>query len=307
MMFGGAQMVSRIGFMQGDLMEPADKRGRGFLTDCWREEFTVAQKAGFELVEWRIGEEPILMNPVMSTTGRDQMRQVSRECEICIPSLSADFMMQVPFYKAEGREHRARLDLLGAVIEACAETDIKLLVMPSPNGGQQLSSEEAAALRSGLDRLMPLLEACGVILSVQSDADPRFLGSLLEPYPADRLGITYTIGCRPSISSQAHEALAACGNRIVNVHLKDWNLHTDRASPSRQRTDLANALIQLKLAGYQGDFILQSAAGHCRAALLAQYGAMAATWWSLGGPDHFSLAPGMVDARESLQQPAHTR
>ncbi|WP_316166687.1 MULTISPECIES: sugar phosphate isomerase/epimerase [unclassified Bradyrhizobium] len=307
MIFGEAQMVSRIGFVQGDLMEPADKRGRGFLTDCWREEFSVAQKVGFELIEWRIGDEPILMNPVMSSTGRDQMRRLSRECDICIPSLSADFMMQSPFYKVTGREHWARLDLLGAVIEACAEIGIKLLVVPLANGGQQLSSREAAALRSGLDRLAPLLEACGVVLSLESDLDPPLLASLIEPYPADRFGITYTVGCRASTSADAHEALAACGNRIVNVHLKDWNLHVNRASPSRQRTNLAGALNQLRLAGYRGDLILQSTPGNCRAALLAQYGAMAATWWSFGGPDHLSLAPGMVEANENLQQLSHTR
>ncbi|MFC5325334.1 sugar phosphate isomerase/epimerase family protein [Bradyrhizobium oligotrophicum] len=300
-------MVSRIGFMQGDLMERADKRGRGFLTDCWREEFSVAQKVGFELIEWRIGEEPILMNPVMSTTGRDQMRRLSGECGICIPSLSADFMMQFPFYMVTGREHRARLDLLGAVIEACAEIEIKLLVMPLTNGWQQLSSREAVALRSGLDRLAPLLEACGVVLSLESDLDPRCLVSLIEPYPADRFGITYTVGCRPSIRADAHQDLAACGNRIVNVRLKDWNLDVDRASPSRQRTSLADALNQLKRAGYRGDLILQSAPGNSRAAVLAQYGAMAATWWSFGRSDHLSLAPGMVEASESRQQLAHTR
>lgn len=300
-------MVSRIGFMQGDLVEPADKRRRSFLTDCWREEFTVAQKVGFELIEWRIGEEPILMNPVMSSTGRDQMRHLSGECDICIPSLYADFMMHAPFHKVAGREHRARLDLLGAVIEACAEVDIKLVVVPLPNDGQQLSAREAAALRSGLDRLEPLLEACGVVLSLQSDLDPPVLLSLIEPYPADRFGITHTVRCRPSISADAHEALAACCNRIVNVHLKDWNSRVSRASPSRQRTNLAGALNHLKLAGYRGDLILQSDPGDCRAALLAQYGAMAATWWSFGGPDHLSLAPGMVEAVERLQQLAHTR
>src|SRR6185295_9609285 len=111
-------------------------------------------------------------------------RRLSREYDICIPSLCADFMMPFPFYKVTGREHRARLDLLGAVIEACAEIEIKLVVMPLQNGAQQLSSREAVALRSGLDRLAPLLEACGVVLSLESDLDPRLLASLIEPYPA---------------------------------------------------------------------------------------------------------------------------
>ncbi|MGJ4948781.1 sugar phosphate isomerase/epimerase family protein [Bradyrhizobium sp. HKCCYLS20291] len=307
MSLGEAQVISRIGFMQGDLMEPADRRRRGFLTDCWREEFPIAQKVGFGLIEWRIGDEPILMNPLMSVSGRDQMRWLSRECGISIPSVSADFMMQAPLYTVSGREHRARLDLLGAVIEACAEIRIKLVVMPLPRGRQQLSSREAVALRSALDRLDPLLEACGVVLALDSDLDPPLLASLVQQYPSDRLGITYTIRCQTSVGADTHEALAAYGSRIVNVHLKDWSLNRDCASPSRERSNLASRLNQLRHAGYRGDVILQPLSGDCRAALLAQYGAMAASWWSFGGPDHPSLAPGMVEASEGLQQLAHSQ
>ncbi|MGJ4998381.1 sugar phosphate isomerase/epimerase family protein [Bradyrhizobium sp. HKCCYLS3077] len=300
-------MAGRIGVMQGDLMEPADKRRRGFLSDRWREEFRLAQEAGFALMEWRIGEEPILMNPLMSPIGREQLRQLSRDYGICIPSLSADFIMQAPFYGVTGREHRARLDLLGAVIEACAEIDITSLVVPLPRGGHELSSRDVMAFRSGLDRLLPLLEACGVVLSLDADLDPQSLASLIAPYPVDRLGVTYTVGCQSPLSAAADEAFAAYGDRIVNVHLEGWTRHVERASPCRQQTHLADARHRLRRAGYCGDFILQSPSGNCRAAVLAQYGAMAATWWSVGGADHLSLAPGMTDVSESLQELAHTQ
>jgi L-ribulose-5-phosphate 3-epimerase len=303
-----AQVASRIGIMQGDLVEPVDKRGRGFLTDCWREEFPVAQKVGFGLMEWRLGEEPILMNPLMSASGRSQMRRLCRDFGIRIPSLAADFIVHAPFYKVTGREYRARLDLLGAVIEACAEIEIKLLVVPLPSGRQQRSSKEAVAFQSGMDRLDPLLEACGVVLAFDSDLAPRPLASLIEQYPAERFGITYNVGSQSSVSSDAREDLAAYGNRIVNVHLKNWNSHAAGGSSLGRCANAAITLNQLRLAGYQGDLILQPTSGECRAALLAQYGAMAATWWSFGGPDNLSLAPGIAAATsESLQELAHSR
>jgi L-ribulose-5-phosphate 3-epimerase len=288
MLIEEATTTNRIGIVQGKLLEPFEKRGRGFLCDLWREEFPAAQKYGFEVMEWRLGNEPILMNPLMSASGRSELRRLCREFDICIPSLAADFIMQAPFYKASGRERRARLDLLGAVIEACAEMGIRLLVVPLMSGGQLSSSREIEALRSGLDQITSLLEAGDIVLAFEADLAPTRLASLIEQYPADRFGITYDIGSRGSLGFDSSQELAACVNRIVNVHLTDWIPCEGGVPWGYRRANPAGVLSQLRRAGYQGDLILQtSLPADCRAALLAQYGAMTATWWSLVDQNQF--------------------
>jgi L-ribulose-5-phosphate 3-epimerase len=118
---------------------------------------------------------------------------------------------------------------------------------------------------------------------------------LIEHYPADRFGISYNVGKRPAGFSR--EELAAYGHRVVNVRLKHWTSYAGGASSDRNCTHLSGSIAQLRLAGYRGNLILQpSLSSGCRAALLAQYGAMAATWWSLGEPDNLSLAHGIAMA-----------
>ena len=280
--------TNRIGFMQGRLSEPVGNRTQGFPWDNWRDEFPTAQQYGFGMMEWRFGEEPILMNPLMSASGRDDMRSLCREFGISIPSLTADFIMQTPFYKASGRERLARLDVLGAVVEACADIGIGLLVVPLVDGGQLCTPREIESLRSGLTEIASLLDESGVVLAFESGLAPTQLASLVGQYPAERFGITYDIGNSTSPGFDSGQAIAAYGNRIVNVHVKDWPWCDDSDPWGTGSSSLASTLSHLRRAGYQGNLILQTPiAATCRAGLLAQYRAITATWWNLVDPDGF--------------------
>jgi L-ribulose-5-phosphate 3-epimerase len=290
MLIERAPLTNRIGFMQGRLAEPVDDRSRTAHWDSWRGEFPTAQQYGFGTMEWRLGEEPILMNPLMSASGRAEMRSLCGEFGISIPSLAADFITQAPFYKVSGRERRARLDVLSAVLEACAEVGIGLLVVPLVNGGKLCTSREIESLRSGLDQVAALLDATGIVLAFESDFDPPRLASLIGQYPAERFGITYDIGDSVSLGFDSGEEIATYGNRIVNVHVKDWIPWGGSVPWGAGCGNLASTLSQLRRAGYQGNLILQTPiAASCRAGLLAQYRAITETWWSLVEPDRFRL------------------
>src|SRR5262249_61869734 len=98
--------------------------------------------------------------------------------------LTADFIMQAPFYKVSGRERLARLDVVRAVVEACTVIGIGLLVVPLVDGGQLRTSSEIESLRSGLNQIASLLDESGVVLAFESDLAPTQLASLISQYPA---------------------------------------------------------------------------------------------------------------------------
>jgi L-ribulose-5-phosphate 3-epimerase len=284
----GAPFTNRIGFMQGTLLEPVGERVQSFPWDSWRDEFPTAQQYGFGMMEWTLGQERILMNPLMSASGRNEIRHLSGEFGISIPSLAADFIMQAPFYKVSGRERLARLDVLGAVVEACAEIGIGLLVVPLVDGGQLCTSKEIESLRSGLSEIASVLNASGVVLAFESDFAPTQLASLIGRFPPERFGITYDTGNSALLGFDSRQEIAAYGNRIVNVHVKDWTCGGGSLPLGTCNANLASTLSHLRRAGYQGNLILQTACavnGH--AGLLAQYRAITATWWNLVVSDGF--------------------
>jgi L-ribulose-5-phosphate 3-epimerase len=284
----GTPLTNRIGFMQGTLLESLGDRIRAFPWDSWRDEFPTAQQYGFGIMEWTLGQDRILMNPLMSVSGRNEIRQLCGEFGISIPSLTADFIMEAPFYKASGRERLARLDVLGGVVEACADIGIGLLVLPLVRGGRLCASREIESLRSGLNQLARLLDGSGVVLAFESDFAPTQLASLVRQHPAERVGITYDAGSSASLGFDSSQEIAAYGDRIVNVHVNDWICVGGGVALRAGNANLAMTLSHLRRAGYQGNLILQTArAANSHAGLLAQYRAITATWWNLVVSDGF--------------------
>ena len=47
-------LTSRIGFMQGRLSPQVGDRIQAFPRDHWREEFPIAERLGFPLMEWTL-------------------------------------------------------------------------------------------------------------------------------------------------------------------------------------------------------------------------------------------------------------
>jgi len=278
----GTPLTNRIGFMQGRLSEPVGNRIQAFPWDNWRDEFQTARRYGFGIMEWTLDQERILMSPRMSAGGVDEIRNLCGGFRISIPSLSGDFIMQAPFYKVSGRERLARLDVLGAVVEACADIGIGLLVVPLVDGGQLCKSREVESLRSGLDQIAPVLNASGVVLAFESDFAPAQLASLIGQYPVGRFGITYDTGNSASLGFDSNQEIAAYGNRIVNVHVKDRILGGGSVPLGTGNANLPSALGCLRNADYQGNLILQTARAENsdHAGVLARYRAMTAACWN---------------------------
>jgi len=155
-------------------------------------------------------------------------------------------------------------------------------VVPLVDGGQLCKSREVESLRSGLNQIAPVLNASGVVLAFESDFAPAQLASLIGQYPAGRFGITYDTGNSASLGFDSSQEIAAYGNRIVNVHVKDRILGGGSVPLGTGNANLAGALGCLRHADYQGNLILQTAraANSDHAGVLARYRAMTAAWWN---------------------------
>ena len=66
--------MGEIGFMQGRLCEPVGGKIQAFPWDHWRDEFPLAQRLGFPLLEWTLDQEGLHDNPIMTDVGRAEIR-----------------------------------------------------------------------------------------------------------------------------------------------------------------------------------------------------------------------------------------
>ena len=77
-----------IGFMQGRLSPLVNGKIQAFPWNHWRDEFSVANEHGFEIMEWTLDQDRLYENPFMTEDGQVAIRELSHQYGITISSLT---------------------------------------------------------------------------------------------------------------------------------------------------------------------------------------------------------------------------
>ncbi len=251
--------MANIGFMQGRLSPMEKGKIQSFPWQYWRDEFPLARRCGFSLMEWTLDRERLFENPLMNANGRQEIRQLCEQHGIEILSLTGDCFMQAPFWKSDGSRRTALLDDMGAVLEAAAELSISYIVIPLVDNGRLENEQQVETLYSGLETMHSLMGDADIQIAFESDFPPTRLQKFIASLDEALFGINYDIGNSAALGYNPSEEITAYGSRILNVHVKDRILGGTTVALGQGNADLPRVFQLLKEADYQGQYILQTA------------------------------------------------
>ncbi len=271
---------TRIGFMQGRLSPLTDGRIQSFPWPTWREEFAIAQRHGFRLIEWTLDQDRLYENPLLTVDGQAEIRSLCQRHGFAIPSLTGDCFMQAPFWKAGGVERETLQRDFLAVGKACAAAGISMMVTPLVDNGRIENAAQEDALVSFLQRQTGFLADNGLRVAFESDFDPAELARFIGRLDPALFGINYDIGNSAALGHNPINEITAYGQRIVNVHVKDRLLGGTTVPLGTGNADFETVFAALAGVGYKGNFILQTAraADGDHAGVLCRYRDMTANW-----------------------------
>ncbi len=221
-------MTPEIGFMQGRLSPLHQDRIQAFPWNHWREEFALAGRLHFPFLEWTLDREGLDDNPLMTDAGRDEVCRLMADHGVAVPSLTGDCFMQAPFHQETG-------------------------------GGRLRDRRDEDSFNEGLSRIGPNLEKHTIRILIESNYPPAKLARLIAPLPANLFGINYDTGNSAALGHDPAEELAAYGERIGNVHLKDRLRGGHTVPLGEGDTDFAAVFGGLARARYGGRFVRQLA------------------------------------------------
>ena len=273
---------NNIGFMQGRLSHIEDGKIQAFPWKFWKDEFSLAQQLGFSVMEWTLDHERLFENPLLSKNGQQEIIDLKSRYNIDIPSLTADFIMQKPFYNFDGRERIALLDTIKKVLLACSKVGINMLVFPLVDNGSIKSVLEKKKLFSGLSEIEPMLQELGFSICFESDLEPERLKDFIDELNPIHFGINYDIGNSAALGYDPTEEIGLYGKRIINVHIKDRKLGGTTVPLGEGNADIERVFKELVKAQYSGNYILQTAraADNDHAGVLKKYKAMSESFIS---------------------------
>jgi L-ribulose-5-phosphate 3-epimerase len=270
----------RIGYMQGRLSPQVDGKIQAFPWACWAEEFPQAERAGLQLMEWTLDQQRLHENPLLTPSGQAQIRTLCAQHRIAIPSLTGDCFMQAPFWKVSGAARAGLERDFAAIAAACAAVGITFIVVPLVDNGRIETDAQRDALFAGLDRQRDLLRQHRLRVAFESDYEPQQLASFIAALDPGLFGINYDIGNSAALGYDPTAEIAAYGDRILNVHVKDRVLGGTTVPLGTGNADFGRVFAALGRLGYGGNYILQTArasAGN-HAEVLNRYRDMTAHW-----------------------------
>ena len=252
-------MNNRIGFMQGRLSPIVEGKIQAFPRNHWREEFAIAQQIGLSLMEWTIDHSGFYDNPLVRGDGRAEIRFFEDSHKVRIESVTADNMMQAPFWKAESALRVQLLEDLSLLIESCGSLAVKFVVVPLVDNGSIIAKEEEDNLLDGFMNVHSLIVSSRVHVLFESDYEPRRLASFIDSFPERHFGINFDMGNSAALGWSPDTEVPALGQRILNVHLKDRVRGGGTVPFGLGNVNFEAAFRLLKTLGYGGNYIIQGA------------------------------------------------
>jgi L-ribulose-5-phosphate 3-epimerase len=253
--------MHRIGIMQGRLSPVKYGKIQTFPTDTWKEEFALAKKIGYELIEWVLDTTDLTRNPLLLAEGRKEINQIKKEYGIDIPAVCCDYFVEYPFHSEELGIRLQAQGMLVELIRVCPEVGIRFIELPLIGKSSIKRKEDAAPVINFFNDLVPMLEAQDMYLLLETDFSPENLKTLLEEIPSERIQINYDTGNSAYWGFDTEYELSNYGNRIGNIHIKDCTPKDYSVMLGKGDVNFELSFEWFKKLGYKGDFILQAVRG----------------------------------------------
>lgn len=249
----------RIGFIQGRLSAIVDNKIQAFPWEYWRQEFPAAMDIGLTMMEWTLDQDQLRNNPFNTPEGQDEIRNLSRDYNLNIPSLTGDCFMQSPFWKLDGQARKSALNDFRLVLESMGKLNVTYLVIPLVDNGSLENSKQRTNLASGLSEVYEAICHNNVIVVFESDFSPVELAKFIGEFDHDHFGINYDIGNSAALGYRHEEEIEQYGSWIYNVHVKDRLYNGTTVPLGEGNADLPDVFRSLGKISYAGNFILQTA------------------------------------------------
>jgi L-ribulose-5-phosphate 3-epimerase len=252
-------MTHQIGFMQGRLCDRVEGKIQAFPWLDWENEFPAAVAIDLHLMEWTLDQDRLYENPLLTASGQEQIRGLCHKYGVCISSLTADCLMQEPFWKVSGKaRNNLQSDFLAIGI-ACSKVGIEMLVVPLVDNGRLETLEQENVLVNFMLAEQQFLAEYNLKIIFEIDFKPQDVARFIARMPEETFGINYDIGNSAALGFSPVEEFSAYGPRVLNVHVKDRVLGGTTMPLNAGVADFDAVFYSLAQQNYQGNFILQTA------------------------------------------------
>jgi|APSaa5957512535_1039671.scaffolds.fasta_scaffold00525_11 L-ribulose-5-phosphate 3-epimerase len=249
-------MRNKIGVMQGRLSNPVNNEIQAFPMMEWKEEFSKAEKIGYDLIEWIFDS---LENPIMSDKGVLEMEKYIQNYKIEIHSVCADYFMKNLLFDLPKKELERNFKVLIKLIHQCSKLGIEMIELPFVDSSSLLEKNKVNEIFNNLKSIIPLLEEKQIVITLETDLPPDQFLELLNKFNSSHIKANYDIGNSISNGFDPKLEISILKDHIFNIHIKDRIFHGNTVTLGKGDVDFDIFFTSLKKINYEKDLIIQGA------------------------------------------------
>jgi L-ribulose-5-phosphate 3-epimerase len=246
--------------MQGRLSKSISGKVQEFPSQTWENEFELANKVGVKAIEWTVDHKNYRSNPIFNKKLAPKIIEMSKQSQISIPSITLDCFVEAPIHainEITGLKSNFE-DLIWVVNNICLQ-DLNTLVLPIVAEAGDFDKVKLKNLIDTLTKTGEKIAGLGKRIAIECEFEIPLIAKLLDALDPEIFGINFDMGNSAAMGHSAKEEIAACGNRIFNVHIKDRILGGKTVPLGQGSVDFKEVAKSLQDIGYAGNMIMQAA------------------------------------------------
>jgi len=251
-------MTNKIGVMQGRLVPKYQGRYQAFPIGMWKDEFRVAKECGLDLIEFILDFNDAELNPLLKDGGVDEILAVGQETGVSVQTICADYFMEAPLHSSDGKLAKESFKILERLLEAAKVLKITDIVIPCVDQSSLKTEASVDRFVEQITKITPVIEKENINLSLETDLAPQPFIELLNQLNSKNITVNYDIGNSAALGFDSDEELAAYGDRVTDIHIKDRMLGGGPVTLGEGNADFTKFFDKLEEYDYQGPFIMQA-------------------------------------------------
>lgn len=245
--------------MQGRLLLPQDGKFQCFPRNNWEQEFSNAQIAGLECIEWIYDVHGEDVNPIATDAGIQKMQELIQKYSVQVLSICVDYFIEKTFVRVSQADRQKHVETFLWLLGRCPLLGINRVVLPFVDNSRIETEEDREIVIEILRQVLPVAESNQVEIHLETSLAPRSFAALLEQLPHPMLMANYDSGNSASLGYQPAEEFAAYGNRVGSVHIKDRIKGGGTVPLGKGDANFRELFECLRKVNYYRDYILQVA------------------------------------------------
>ena len=223
----------------------------------WQDEFALAANLGLDCIEFILDYNDAAHNPLLTQEGRKQIKFLSDQTGVRVISVCADYFMEAPLHAEDDQEVEKSMCILRQLQDASVELGVRDIVIPCVDQSSIQKKRLRDRFQEVLAEIIPKAEQSDVNLSLETDLNPPQFAELLNKLDSKQVTLNYDIGNSASRGYNPIEELAAYGERISDIHIKDRTLGGGSVKLGTGDADIPGFFKLLERFDYRGPFIMQ--------------------------------------------------